>query len=78
VVDEITDYDPVPDLAAVLAGLQVPLSIDRAMLGAATDPLLRLRDGLRLHGWPNASDHEDALRRRLALFYGGGRMASHG
>jgi hypothetical protein len=59
-------YDPVPDLAKVLAGLQVPRSIHGGqVLGAALEPFDRLRKGLGLFGWPDAAEHEERLRRAL-------------
>jgi hypothetical protein len=59
-------YDPVPDLAKVLAGLQVPRSIQGGhVLGAALEPFDRLRKGLGLFGWPDAAEHEERLRRAL-------------
>jgi hypothetical protein len=59
-------YDPVPDLAAVLAGLQVPRSMmGGRTLGAALEPFDRLRKGLGLFGWPDAAEHEERLREAL-------------
>jgi hypothetical protein len=58
-------YDPVPDLAAVLAGLQVARSISRKPFGAALEPYDRLRRELGLFGWPDAAEHETRLRERL-------------
>jgi hypothetical protein len=60
-------YDPIHDLAAVLAGLQVPRSmLGGAALGAALEPYDRLRKGLSLFGYPPASEHERRLRTVLA------------
>jgi hypothetical protein len=60
-------YDPLPDLAAVIAGLMVPRSIQGgSVLGAALGPYDRLRRGLGLFGW-DASDIEPALRAVLQL-----------
>jgi hypothetical protein len=59
-------YDPVPDLAALLAGLQVPRSIEGGrLLGAALEPWDRLRAGLGMFGWLGADDAEEALRKAL-------------
>jgi hypothetical protein len=59
-------YDPVPDLAALLAGLQVPRSmLDGQGLGGGLEPFDRLRAGLDLFGYPDAAEHEERLRRAL-------------
>ena len=53
-------------LAKALAGLQVPMSIGgQQMLGAAYRPLVDLRGELRLFGYPDAEEHEVALRKVL-------------
>lgn len=60
-------YDPVRDLAEVLAGLQVARSIGGgAALGAARAPFDRLRRHLHLFGWPGADEHERMIRAALA------------
>lgn len=50
------------DLAELLAGLQVPLSIG-VPLGTAKEPLLRIRKSLQLWGWPNAKEIADQLEK---------------
>ena len=45
--------------AELLNGLQVPLSI--GVLGAAREPLTKIRDELRLFGWPTEIEHKKAL-----------------
>lgn len=60
-------YDPIRDLAEVLAGLQVPRSIQGGyVLGKALEPYDRLRKGLSLFGYPDAAEHERRLRQILA------------
>lgn len=58
------------ELARVLYGLQVPLSIApaRVMLGEAIEPLLRLRekDMLGLFGYPSVTEIEARLIEELA------------
>ena len=58
----------VRDIAALLSGIQVPMSLlgPRA-LGAAWTPIERLRDGLGLFGYPDAQEIEEALRKALGL-----------
>lgn len=64
--DGVSDPTLVDDLAAILAGLQVPLSLmNGASLGAARDPYLRVRDRLRLFGWVTAADAAKALAAAL-------------
>jgi hypothetical protein len=53
-------YDPIPDLAKLMAGAQVPMSL--GALGKGADPLRELRRNLRLHGYPDAAETENALR----------------
>lgn len=52
--------------AKVLAGLQVPLSLNGGLLGAAGEPLIELRSELGLFGWPDAEETQGALERKLA------------
>lgn len=60
-------YDPIPDIAAVLAGLQVTRSIlGGTRLGPALEPYDRLRKGLDLFGYPDKAEHERRLRSVLA------------
>ena len=60
-------YDPIPHIAAVLAGLQVPRSMfDGRALGAALAPYDHLRDGLGLFGYPPALEQEKLLYSQLA------------
>lgn len=59
-------YDPIPDVAYILAKLQVPLSIaGGAFLGEARPVLERLRFELDLFGYPDAAEHERALRKAM-------------
>lgn len=51
----------VENLAKVLAGLQAPMSINHAMIGAAFEPLVAIRDQLHLRGWPDDKEHLEAL-----------------
>lgn len=53
------------NLAKVLAGLQAPMSINHAMIGAAYEPLVAIRDQLHLRGWPDADEHKEALIKAL-------------
>ncbi len=55
----------VRDLAEVLAGLQVPVSMGMP-LGAAREPWGRLDDRLVGFGWHDADDFEAALLEALA------------
>jgi hypothetical protein len=59
-------YDPIPDVAAVIAGLQVARSISRVPFGAALKPYDQLRGGLDLFGWINALETEKRLYSALA------------
>lgn len=52
-------------MAEILAGLQVPLSVG-VPLGAAREPIVRLRDELSTHGYPNADEFEERLSEILA------------
>lgn len=65
--DDRRPYDPVPDLGALLAGLQVlrslPLAADA--FGTALEPYDRIRDALRLPGWPDAAACTGELRHLL-------------
>ncbi len=47
-------------LGKLIEGLGVPRSL--GLLGAATEPYDKVRDGLRLHGWTSAEEAETALR----------------
>lgn len=47
-------------IAEILSGVQVPLSL--GVLGVVAEPLGELRNRLRLHGWPDADEHEEKLR----------------
>lgn len=61
-------YDPIHDLAAVLAGLQVARSIDGgSALGTGLESFDRLRRKLNLFGWPKADEHEARLREHLTV-----------
>jgi hypothetical protein len=62
---EITNRDElIHDLAEILAGLQVPLSMDGRILGAAAAPYRQiLRDSG--YGWRGSEDFEEYLRDRL-------------
>lgn len=55
----------VENLAKVLAGLQAPMSISHAMIGAAYEPLVAIRDQLHLRGWPDDKEHVEALTKAL-------------
>lgn len=57
-------YDPVPDIAELMAGLQVvrSLPVAREFFGTALEPYDRLREGLGLFGYPAAWEHIDRLR----------------
>ena len=60
-------YDPIPHIAAMVAGLQVPRSmLGGRSLGASLEPYDHLRGGLRLFGWQNALEIEKVLYRALA------------
>jgi hypothetical protein len=60
-------YDPIPDIAKVLAGLQVPRSmLGGTSLGAALEPYDRLRKGLNLFGYPPSLEQEKVLYCALA------------
>lgn len=53
-------------MAQVLAGLNVPLSIDGGrMLGAARDPFIALRGELNMFGYQTAEEVEVEMRKRL-------------
>lgn len=59
-------YDPLPDLAAVMAGLQAPRSVGGGqVLGAAREPYDRLRRNLHIFGWPGAPQFERMIRAAL-------------
>lgn len=68
----IAGYDPIPDLAKILAGLQVARSISGGhVLGAAREPYDALRHELGLFGWPDAAEHEQRLRKHLTVLNAG-------
>ena len=50
------------DLAEIIAGLQVPHSINPAMLGAAAEPWRRIRTEHDMRGWLTAEDTEPLVR----------------
>ncbi len=60
-------YDPIPHIAAMVAGLQVPRSmLGGRSLGASLEPYDHLRGGLGLFGWQNALEIEKVLYSHLA------------
>lgn len=61
-----TGPDLIRDIAEVLAGLQVPRSIEGGrILGAALAPWDRITGKLDLFGWQLPEGYEAVLRRRL-------------
>jgi hypothetical protein len=62
----MTRDDLLNDLAELLAGLQVPLSLNGpVMLGAGCEPYRRILDGLPGFGWRGAEDFLPELSRLL-------------
>lgn len=61
----MSDTTLIEDLAKLLTGLQVPLSMPGNALGAAEKPLIEIREKLDLFGWPDADEHLTKLNRRL-------------
>lgn len=55
----------VRDLAEIMAGLQVPYSIGKQVLGAAAEPWKRVWDRLGMFGWVNADEIAEKLREAL-------------
>jgi hypothetical protein len=51
-------------IGAVLAGLQVPISVGMP-LGAATDPWRKLHEQLVDFGWADSDQYTEALKREL-------------
>jgi hypothetical protein len=49
------------DLAGIIAGLQVPYSIDKRILGAAAAPWLKVFQSLNLFGWQD----QESITKRL-------------
>lgn len=54
------------DIAEIVAGLQMPYSIHKAVLGAAAEPWLNLWNKLPGFGWRDADKVERDLREALA------------
>lgn len=58
-----TRDEVIHDIAAMIAGCQVPASLDgRVMLGTAYEPWQRLFSGLHTFGWTDAEQIEKELR----------------
>jgi hypothetical protein len=56
----------IQDLAKILEGVQVPLSIGGpTILGTAYQPILDVRQQLGLFGWPNAEEIHAKLLKAL-------------
>lgn len=62
--EEMTREQLIKAVARLLAGLQVPVSMQMP-LGAATEPWTELHRGLRGFGWATADDYEQEIRRVL-------------
>jgi len=62
----ITNEEIIRTIAEILAGLQVPVSL-QIPLGAAREPWIRLNESLRMGiGYATAEEYEKALRDQLA------------
>ena len=55
-------HELVAELAEIIAGLQVPYSINKRMLGAAADGWLKVWTRLHLFGWQD----KDSITKLLA------------
>jgi hypothetical protein len=62
---DLSRDEMIKDMAKLLAGLQVPVSMGMP-LGAAKDPWVRLHRGLHAFGWAGAEDYEAEIREVLA------------
>lgn len=54
------------DIAEIVTGLQAPYSIKPQMLGTAGPAWVKVRRALRLGGWNDVNEVEEALRARLS------------
>lgn len=57
--------DLVRDVAEIVAGLQVPYSIDSKVLGEAGPAWVRLRQRIGCFGWQDADDIEARVRQGI-------------
>jgi hypothetical protein len=55
----------IENLAKVLAGLQVPYSIGRRILGTAAEPWSELQRQLHMIGWNDSEQYKTALEEVL-------------